>query len=88
MSCGILGEKGFIWQLYRYGILKTGFITPSGIWQPQVTWPDSCNTAIWPRGIIPFIAASALTQNFILVTNNKKYYKRVNGLDVENWTKD
>lgn len=31
------------------------------------------------------IAATALTLNYILVTNNTKHYKRINGLELENW---
>jgi len=33
------------------------------------------------------IASTALTLNFILVTNNEKHFKRIPGLDIENWTK-
>lgn len=31
------------------------------------------------------IAATALTHNLILVTNNQKHFGRINGLDIENW---
>ena len=31
------------------------------------------------------IAATALSLNYILVTNNTKHYKRVEGLQLENW---
>lgn len=34
-----------------------------------------------------FIAAGALANNNILVTNNEKHFKRVKGLRVENWLK-
>jgi tRNA(fMet)-specific endonuclease VapC len=33
------------------------------------------------------IAAHALSEEFILITNNDKEFKRVKGLSVENWTK-
>ncbi|MBN1551188.1 PIN domain-containing protein [bacterium] len=32
------------------------------------------------------IAASAMTHNLILVTNNTRYFKRIEGLRLENWT--
>ena len=32
------------------------------------------------------IAAHALSQNLILVTNNDKEFKRIKNLQVENWT--
>ena len=31
------------------------------------------------------IAATALTHNLVLVTNNQKHFSRVPGLDIENW---
>ena len=31
------------------------------------------------------IASTALTHNLILVTNNEKHFKRINGLEIENW---
>jgi tRNA(fMet)-specific endonuclease VapC len=31
------------------------------------------------------IASTALTHNLILVTNNVKHFKRINGLEIENW---
>jgi tRNA(fMet)-specific endonuclease VapC len=34
-----------------------------------------------------FIAAGALENNLVLVTNNEKHFKRIKGLKVENWTK-
>jgi len=34
-----------------------------------------------------WIAAHALAENLILVTNNKREFKRVKGLKVENWSK-
>ena len=34
------------------------------------------------------IAAHAKSLNLILVTNNEKEFKRVAGLEVENWTKE
>ncbi len=33
------------------------------------------------------IASTALTMNFTLVTNNEKHFKKVTGLQIENWTK-
>jgi tRNA(fMet)-specific endonuclease VapC len=33
------------------------------------------------------IAAHALSQNLIIVTNNDKEFKRIKNLEVENWTK-
>jgi tRNA(fMet)-specific endonuclease VapC len=32
------------------------------------------------------IAATALTLNYCLVTNNTKHFKRIEGLEIENWT--
>ncbi len=32
------------------------------------------------------IAATALSHNLILVTNNIQHFKRINGLNLENWT--
>ncbi len=32
------------------------------------------------------IASSALAHNLILVTNNEKHFKRIPGLEMENWT--
>lgn len=32
------------------------------------------------------IASVALTENYILVTNNTRHYSRINGLRMENWT--
>lgn len=41
-----------------------------------------------PIGILDTqIAAHALAENLILVTNNERHYGRVPGLRVENWTK-
>ena len=31
------------------------------------------------------IAATALSLNYVLVTNNTKHYKRLEGLQLENW---
>jgi tRNA(fMet)-specific endonuclease VapC len=31
------------------------------------------------------IAATALTMNFILVTNNEKHFRKIAGLRIENW---
>ena len=31
------------------------------------------------------IASTALTHNFVLVTNNERHFKRINGLAIENW---
>jgi tRNA(fMet)-specific endonuclease VapC len=31
------------------------------------------------------IAATALNLNYVLVTNNTKHYKRIEGLQLENW---
>jgi len=33
-----------------------------------------------------FIAACALTTGVILVTNNTKHFKRINGLQLQNWS--
>jgi tRNA(fMet)-specific endonuclease VapC len=33
------------------------------------------------------IAATALTMNSILVTNNEKHFNKIKGLEIENWTK-
>jgi tRNA(fMet)-specific endonuclease VapC len=33
------------------------------------------------------IAATVLTKNLILVTNNEKHYQRIDSLQRENWTK-
>lgn len=33
------------------------------------------------------IAATALTHNLILVTNNEKHFNKIDGLEIENWTK-
>jgi len=33
-----------------------------------------------------FIAACALTENAILVTNNEKHFERIDGLKLENWS--
>ncbi|MFP4563818.1 MAG: type II toxin-antitoxin system VapC family toxin [Spirochaetia bacterium] len=33
------------------------------------------------------IASTALAHNLILVTNNVKHFSRINGLEIENWTK-
>ena len=33
------------------------------------------------------IAATALTHNLTLVTNNQKHFDRINGLDIENWAR-
>ena len=34
------------------------------------------------------IAATALTMNFILVTNNEKHFRKFAGLRLENWSKE
>jgi len=34
------------------------------------------------------IAATALTMNFILVTNNEKHFRKITGLNIENWSKE
>ena len=31
------------------------------------------------------IAATAITHNLILVTNNAKHFSRIKGLEIENW---
>ena len=31
------------------------------------------------------IASTALTRNMVLVTNNEKHFKRISGLEIENW---
>jgi predicted nucleic acid-binding protein len=33
------------------------------------------------------IAASALANNLILVTNNEKHFRRVEGLELDNWNR-
>jgi len=33
-----------------------------------------------------FIAAISISNNFILVTNNEKHFKRIETLQIENWT--
>ena len=33
-----------------------------------------------------FIASIALSENRILVTNNLRHYRRIPGLDIENWS--
>ena len=33
------------------------------------------------------IAASALAHNLILVTNNEKHFRRVEGLELDNWNR-
>jgi tRNA(fMet)-specific endonuclease VapC len=33
------------------------------------------------------IGATAVANNMILVTNNEKHFKRLNGIHIENWTK-
>ncbi|MBI3752549.1 MAG: type II toxin-antitoxin system VapC family toxin [Deltaproteobacteria bacterium] len=35
-----------------------------------------------------FIAACALEDNAVLVTNNEKHFKRIHGLKVENWVSE
>ena len=32
------------------------------------------------------IASTALTHNLVLVTKNEKHFRRVPGLEIENWT--
>ena len=32
------------------------------------------------------LASSALTHNLVLVTNNLKHFKKIEGLKIENWT--
>ncbi len=34
------------------------------------------------------IASTALTHNLILVTNNEKHFRRIKGLEIENWTQN
>ena len=33
------------------------------------------------------LASTALSQNMVLVTNNEKHFKRIKGLELENWSK-
>ncbi len=33
------------------------------------------------------IASTALTHNLILVTNNEKHFRRIEGLEIEKWAK-
>lgn len=35
-----------------------------------------------------FIAATALSQKLILVTNNERHFRRISGLEIENWTRE
>lgn len=35
-----------------------------------------------------FIAATALSQQLILVTNNERHFRRIPGLQIENWTRE
>lgn len=32
------------------------------------------------------IASTAITHNLILVTNNDRHFRRIEGLGIENWT--
>ena len=32
------------------------------------------------------IASTAITHNLILITNNEKHFRRIDGLEIENWT--
>jgi len=32
------------------------------------------------------LASTALSQNMVLVTNNEKHFKRIKGLELENWS--
>ena len=34
------------------------------------------------------IASTALTMNYVLVTNNEKHFSRIKGLKIENWSKE
>lgn len=34
-----------------------------------------------------FIAASAISNNMILVTNNEKHFRKIKNLNIQNWTK-
>jgi tRNA(fMet)-specific endonuclease VapC len=46
---------------------------------------EKCGQIIGPNDLI--IAATVLSQNEILVTNNTKEFTRVKNLALENWTK-
>lgn len=35
-----------------------------------------------------FIAACAMSNDAVLVTNNEKHFKRIKGLKLDNWLKD
>ena len=45
---------------------------------------EKCGQTIGPLDLL--IAAHAISQNLILVTNNDKEFKRIKSLRVENWT--
>ena len=47
---------------------------------------ESIGTPIGPMDIL--IAAQATSQSLILVTNNEREFRRVEGLQIENWTID
>ncbi len=61
--------------------------------RPIVETASEIYGTLKPRGILPgdadiFIAATALTQNKAVVTNNEKHYQAIKehfALDVENW---
>ena len=36
---------------------------------------------------IIIIAATALTMDYVLLSNNEKHFKRIPSLQIENWTK-
>ena len=46
---------------------------------------EGCGESIGPLDLL--IAAHALSQKLVLVTNNEKEFKRVENLKVENWAK-
>lgn len=69
-------------------------VLPVVTWLP-VTQPISMRAAelsaeLWRTGreigmLDPFLAATALEHNLVLVTRNVKHFERILGLDIENW---
>jgi tRNA(fMet)-specific endonuclease VapC len=46
---------------------------------------ESEGTPIGPMDLL--LSAQALAHNLVLITNNEKEFRRVDGLKIENWTK-
>jgi tRNA(fMet)-specific endonuclease VapC len=58
--------------------------------QPVIETFSNIKTALQHQGtpiddMDLLIASTALTLNYVLVTNNEKHFKRIDGLLVENW---